>query len=78
MKQEADNLADAHDVDRSLFAHAYWVKVHNLPNGVSARQFVRDNLDWLGIGVDLEFIPWGSKIKLPPSKLRIERCTKYS
>jgi hypothetical protein len=40
-----------------------------LPQG-SARHFVRDELDRLGIGQDLERIPWGTKqVKLPPSRL---------
>jgi len=70
MKQVADKHADARDVACSLFALAYRVKVRNLPNGVSAKQFVRNELDRLGIGVDLQMIPWGTKqVKLPPSRL---------
>jgi len=39
--------------------------------GGGARQFVRDQLDRLGLGRDLTHIPWGSKrYKLPPSRVR--------
>jgi transposase len=70
MKQVADKHADARDVACSMFALAYRVKVRNLPNGVSAKQFVRNELDRLGIGADLQTIPWGTKqVKLPPSIL---------
>lgn len=61
MKQVADKHADVRDVVCSLFALAYSVKVRNLPNGVSAKQFVRNELDQLGIGADLLSIPWGMK-----------------
>jgi len=38
--------------------------------GVSARQFVRDQLDRLGLGQEITHIPWGSKrFRLPPSKV---------
>jgi transposase len=70
MKQVADKHADVRDVACSLFALAYHVKVRNLPNGVSAKQFVRNELDRLGIGAELSIIPWGTKkVKLPPSRL---------
>jgi hypothetical protein len=70
LKQVADKHADARDVACSLFALAYRVKVRNLPNGASARQFVRNELDRLGIGSELSIIPWGTKkVKLPPSRL---------
>jgi len=54
----------------SFFALAYKVGVRNLPHGVGARQFVRDQLDRLGLGQELTHIPWGSKrFKLPPSRM---------
>jgi transposase len=66
----ADCHADPRDVACSLFAHAYRVKVRNLPNGLSAKDFTRQQLDRLGIGQDLKMIPWGTKkVKLPPSQL---------
>jgi hypothetical protein len=46
------------------------VGVKHLPDGQSALQFTRNQLDRLGIGATLTEIPWGSKtFKLPPSKL---------
>jgi len=69
--QVADKHNDPRDVACSLFKLAYAVKVRNLPNKQSAIQFTRNQLDRLGIGADLETIPWGSKtFKLPPSKLK--------
>ncbi len=66
----ADKHADARSVAASLFAHAYRVKVRNL-GGLSAKDWTRRELDRLGIGRDLQVIPWGSKnVKLPPSSLK--------
>jgi hypothetical protein len=54
-----------------MYKLAYEIKVSNLPKGVSAKAFTRQQLDRLGIGQDLEVFPWGSnKIKLPPSQLK--------
>ena len=48
----------------------YRVGVKNLPDGQSALQFTRDQLDRLKLGHDLTHLPWGSKhFKLPPSQL---------
>jgi hypothetical protein len=67
---EVDIHADATQVACSFFKHAYDVGVKNLPDGQSALQYTRHQLDRLGIGADLKQIPWGSKkFKLPPSKL---------
>ena len=50
---------------------AYEIKVSNLPKGVSAKSFTRQQLDRLGIGQNLEVLPWGGrKVKLPPSQLK--------
>lgn len=69
-KEIVDRHADARDVACSLFAHAYRVKVCNL-GGLSAKQWTRRELDRLGIGRELDIIPWGTKkVKLPPSSLR--------
>jgi hypothetical protein len=49
---------------------AYDVGVGHLPDGQSATQFTRDQLDRLEIGQDLTEIPHGTKRpKLPKSKL---------
>ena len=69
-EEQVDRYADPTQVACSFFAHAYKVGVKNLPEGQSAIQFTRNQLDRLGIGADLKTIPWGSKtFKLPPSKL---------
>jgi hypothetical protein len=61
-------------VARSFLNHAYHVRVGNLPNGQSALAFTREQLDRLGIGRDLQEIPYGSKrLKLPASKPLIEK-----
>jgi transposase len=66
-----DKYHDPRDIACSLFRLAYAVKVRNLPNKQSAIQFTRNQLDRLGIGADIETIPWGTKnVKLPPSKLK--------
>ena len=66
-----DRHADATGVAASLFKLAYDIKVVNLPKGTSAKGFTRQQLDRLGIGQELDNLPWGSKkVKLPPSKLK--------
>jgi len=73
-KKAADRFADPRNVACSFFALAYRVGVRNLPEGQSALVFTREQLDRLGIGKDLQEIPWGSiHRKLPPSKLLIEK-----
>ena len=67
---EADRFAEATNVACAFFAFAYKVRVKNLPDGLSALAFTRQQLDRLQLGADLKRIPWGSKsFKLPPSKL---------
>ena len=67
---KADCHADPQQVAVSLFALAYRMRISNLPDGQSALQFTRNQLDRLGIGADITAIPWGSKrFKLPTSKL---------
>jgi transposase len=69
-EEEVDCHADATQVACAFFAYAYKVGVKNLPEGQSALQFTRSQLDRLGIGTELTEIPWGSKrFKLPPSTL---------
>ena len=66
-----DRFAEPENVARSLFGLAYDVGVARLPNGQSAKEFTRAQLDRLQIGGDLEIIPWGTKkVKLPRSRLR--------
>jgi len=66
----ADCHADPQQVAVSLFALAYRMRICNLPEGQSALQFTRNQLDRLGIGQDVKEIPWGSRcFKLPTSKL---------
>jgi hypothetical protein len=73
-KKAADRFADPRNMACSFFALAYRVGVRNLPEGQSALLFTREQLDRLGIGKDLQEIPWGSMHhKLPPSKLLIEK-----
>ena len=67
---EVDRFAEPTNVACSFFALAYKVRVKNLPDGLSALAFTRQQLDRLKIGADLQRIPWGSKtFKLPPSQL---------
>lgn len=70
-KAVLDQHADAKSIATSLFATAYRVKVRNLPEGMSALQWTRRQLDRLGIGPEVSEIPWGSKtFRLPPSELK--------
>ena len=69
-EDKADEQAVLLQVECSFFKHAYDVGVKNLPEGMSALQFTPNQLDRLGIGAEIERIPWGTKsFKLPPSKL---------
>jgi transposase len=66
----ADRFADPTNVARSFFGLAYDIGVRNLPDGLTALEFTRRNLDRLGIGAELTHVPWGNKtFKLPPSQL---------
>jgi transposase len=70
-KEIVDKHHDPIDIACSFFKLAYAVKVRNLPGKQSAVQFTRNQLDRLGIGMELERIPWGTKHpKLPPSRLK--------
>jgi transposase len=69
-KQTVDRFAEPQQVACALFAHAYKVGIKNLPDGQSALQFTRQQLDRLQIGTAVSDIPWGRKtFKLPPSRL---------
>ena len=68
----ADRFATPEQVAAAFYALAYKMGVRNLPAGVGARQFVRDQLDRLGLGEEITHIPWGSKrFRLPPSRVSI-------
>jgi len=72
-KQSADKFANPTQVACSMFAFAHRVRAKNLPNGLSALQFTRNQMDRLGIGQEVLVVPWGTKhFKLPPSKLLVK------
>ncbi len=50
MEEAADRFAMPEKVVMSVFSFSYKVGVSNLPDGQSARQFTREQLDRLGIG----------------------------
>jgi transposase len=73
-QQVADRFAEPGNVAGSIFRYAYQVGVKNLPKGQSALAFTRLQLDRLGLGMDLQEVPWGkTHHKLPPSKLAREK-----
>jgi hypothetical protein len=55
--READRFADPTQVACSLFQLAHKVKASNLPEGQSALQFTRNQLDRLKIGHEVTTIP---------------------
>jgi hypothetical protein len=70
-EETADRFAKEVQVARQFFGFAYKVGVGNLPDGQSAKEFTRNQLDRLGLGQNLTHLPWGSKrFPLPPSKLK--------
>jgi transposase len=67
----ADTHADEKSVAASFINFAYKVGIKNLTEGKTVKVFTRQQLDRLGIGMELKAIAWGSKlITLPPSELR--------
>ncbi len=69
-KVEADRHAQPQQVATSLFTLAHRMRTKNLPDGLTALQFTRRQLDRLGVGSEVTHIPWGSKrFKLPQSSL---------
>jgi hypothetical protein len=65
-----DIHADPEQVARAYFTHAYKLGIENLPDGLSAREYVRYQLDELGIGQDMTYFMRSKKrINLPPSRL---------
>ena len=64
-----DRHAKPEQVARKLLAHAERLGRRRRPQGQSAAQYVRQQLDQLGIGHDLEAIPRGKRrIPLPASQ----------
>jgi len=67
-RQCADRFGSPEKIAATFFAHAYRIGIANLPDGLSARQYVRRLLDQLGIGQELTRMRWGSKwVTIPPS-----------
>jgi transposase len=67
----ADRFADPERVARRLLDHAYRLGPTRWPQGQTAAQYVRQQLDRLGLGAELAAIPVGKtrRIVLPPSQL---------
>ena len=68
----ADLHAEPERVARKFLQVAYTLGKSHRPAGQSPAAFTRHHLDRLGIGQDLQRVPWGSKkkpIPLPPSRL---------
>jgi transposase len=67
----ADRFADPERVARKLLHHAYRLGPTRRPQGQTAAQYVRQQLDCLGLGAELAAIPLGKarRIVLPPSQL---------
>jgi len=71
--EAVDRHADERSVAASFINLAYKMGVKNLPNGISAKTFARQQMDRLEIGAGMTAVPWGSRrIVLPPSKLSTE------
>lgn len=69
----ADRFADVDQVARKLLRHAHHLGRENRPKGQTPAQYVRQQLDRLGQGAELEAISLGSRsIPLPPSRLGTE------
>jgi transposase len=66
-----DRFADPERVARKLLKHAHRLGHSRRTQGQTAPQYVRHQLDRLGLGAELTFISWGKTrcINLPPSQL---------
>ncbi len=67
-----DRFAEPVGVARKMMHYAWLLGKNNRVEGQSAPQYVRQQLDNLGIGMELTAIPWGTKkspLPLPPSSL---------
>lgn len=70
-KKEVDRFAEPAIVARKLMQYAYVLGKANRPAGQKTAEYVRQQLDALGIGAELTEIPWGTKkppLPLPPSR----------
>jgi hypothetical protein len=68
-KKGADRFAEPQRVASKLVQHAYRLGAAGRPAGVTCGQYVRQQLDRLGLGAELTAIRWGSRtIALPPSQ----------
>jgi len=67
----ADRFAEPQRVARKLMQFTYRLGQNHRPADQTTAQYVRQQLDRLGLGADLTAIPWGPKksISLPPSRL---------
>lgn len=78
-KNEPDRFAEPVGVARKLLNYAYLLGKENRPAQQSGAQFVRQQLDALGIGRELAAVPWGPSrplIPLPPSELPPEKSER--
>lgn len=65
-EEAADKYSDPHQVACALYAFFYKVGARNMPSGLKALPYVRQQLDRLGL--DCPSIRWGRKrYKIPPS-----------
>jgi transposase len=73
-KDGPDRFADPERVARKLLEHANHLGRDRRPEGQTAVQYVRHQLDRLGLGAELRSIPLGKtrRIALPPSQLAAE------
>jgi transposase len=72
--QSLDQHAEPERLARKFMQVAYILGKANRPVGQSTAQYVRQQLDRLEIGAELNEIPWGNKkptLPLPPSNLRV-------
>jgi transposase len=77
--EAVDRHADERSVAASFINLAYKMGVKNLPNGISAKTFARQQMDRLEIGAGMTAVPWGSKrIVLPPSRQARRDASKLS
>jgi len=67
----ADRFADADRVARKLMNYTYKAGRTNRRVGQSTAEYVREQLDRLSLGAELEHVKWGQReIPLPPSQLK--------
>jgi len=69
-EETADHHADAQRLARKLLQHAYRLGRANRQPGQSCGEYLRTQLDRLGLGAELQGVQWGKRfIPLPPSAL---------